>query len=139
MKRNPIVIIDDDEEDLILLKDAANSLQIPNEVVAFEDTFKALAFLRQEDTQPFFILCDINMQPINGIDLREEMFKDERLRLKSIPFLFLSTGDSHQDIKKAYSLAVQGYFKKPESFEGIKKMLQCIINYWGDCRHPNSS
>lgn len=135
---NPIIIIDDDEEDLTLFREAVDALKIPNELICFQDPYKAMTYLREVDIQPFFILCDINMHPISGIDLRQELFKDEKLRLKSIPFLFLSTGGSEQDIREAYNLSVQGYFKKPLSFEGIKQMFQCMVSYWGNCLHPNS-
>jgi CheY-like chemotaxis protein len=57
----------------------------------FDDGNAALNFLMKTEVEPFIILSDINMPKLNGIDLREKIHKNEQLRFKSIPFLFLST------------------------------------------------
>jgi CheY-like chemotaxis protein len=74
---------------------------------------------------------------INGFDLRK-INADDNLRIKTIPFLFLSTSANKQDINKAYSLSAQGYFKKPNSFEEVVKMLEQIMGYWDCCLHPKA-
>jgi CheY-like chemotaxis protein len=134
----PIIIIDDDADDLNLIDEAFKSLDCDNEIILFENPQQSLDFLKKTDKQPFFILCDVNMHQFNGFDLRQELNKDENLRVKSIPFLFLSTAGDEAAIKYAYKLSVQGYFKKPISFDGIRDMLQSIISYWANCLHPNS-
>ncbi len=57
---NPIILIDDDPDDLELFKEAFNSLEIGNEVVSFQDAYEALEYLKHSSGQPLFILCDIN-------------------------------------------------------------------------------
>jgi CheY-like chemotaxis protein len=135
---NPIILIDDDSEDLEIFTTAFSQLEIANEVVAFNDSFDALDFLRNSGRQPLFILCDINMPKVNGLDLRQKIYDDEVLRQRSIPFLFLSTANDRVFIDKAYNLAVQGYFKKPARLHEIKEMLMSIIIYWSYSYHPNS-
>ncbi|WP_018611487.1 response regulator [Segetibacter koreensis] len=138
MEKNPILIIDDDLEDLELISEAFKELKIENELVCFDEAKRALDFLRNSDRQPLFILCDVNMNSINGFEFRQEIYDDVKLRLKCIPFLFLSTAGNRHDITKAYNLSVQGYFKKPDSYIGIVNMLRSIIQYWDYCQHPNS-
>lgn len=137
-KDNPIIIIDDNDEDLELICEAFKELQVKNELLCFKLGDEALTFLKNSEHQPLFILCDVNMNSITGFDLRQILHKDESLRIKSIPFLFLSTSGHRKDITNAYSLSVQGYFKKPGTFNGIVSMLKCIIEYWGYCQHPNT-
>ena len=137
-KENPIVIIDDDDEDLELIREAFRELSVKNDRLCFKSAHEALLFLKNSETQPLFILCDVNMHMLSGFELREILHKDELLRLKSIPFLFLSTSDELRGITNAYNLAVQGYFVKPDSFENLVSMLKSIIEYWGYCKHPNS-
>lgn len=137
-KENPIVIIDDDDEDLELINEAFKELSVKNECLCFKSPTDALLFLKTSETQPLFILCDVNMQLLSGFELREILHKDEILRLKSIPFLFLSTSDELKGITNAYNLSVQGYFVKPGSFDGLVSMLKSIMEYWGYCKHPNT-
>ncbi|WP_147206230.1 response regulator [Segetibacter aerophilus] len=135
---NPIILIDDDPDDLELFASAFNELEIVNEVVTFNNGYDALEFLKNSGRQPLFILCDINMPKVNGLDLRQMIYDDMVLRQKSIPFLFLSTADDRIFVDKAYNLAVQGYFKKPAHLGEIKEMLKAIIIYWRHSHHPNS-
>ncbi|MCW3107773.1 MAG: response regulator [Segetibacter sp.] len=137
-KENPIIIIDDDNEDLELISEAFKELQVANELICFKVAEEALAFLKNSEQHPLFILCDVNMNSLSGFDLREILHKDESLKIKSIPFLFLSTSGQRKEIANAYSLSVQGYFRKPGTYNGIVSMLKCIIEYWGYCQHPNT-
>lgn len=133
-----IVIVDDDPDDRELLKEAAKTLFMDNPIETFSDGETALEFLKDTNVQPLFILCDVNMHKMGGIEFRQAIYQDEELRLKCIPFLFLSTGADPQVIKEAYTLAVQGYFKKPNSYDEVVKMFSEISLYWTRCLHPNS-
>jgi DNA-binding response OmpR family regulator len=77
------------------------------------------------------------MSRISGLELKKRIFEDERLRLKCIPFIFLSTSGASDSIMRAYSFGVQGYFIKPNSFDELKARLQSIVSYWEGSQHPN--
>jgi len=137
MNLKPIVLIDDDSEDLELMQTALIELKISNEVLPFTNADRAFEFITTTKKKPFLILCDINMNGTNGLELRKKIHNNDAYRLKSIPFLFLSTSKTPQYITEAYALSAQGYFVKPGSMEEIKSMLKCIIDYWGICQNPN--
>jgi DNA-binding NarL/FixJ family response regulator len=137
-KDNPIIIIDDDEDDLQLVCEAFKEVGVESELMCFKAADEALRFLQKTQEQPLIILCDVNMNTTNGFELRKILHSDASLRIKSIPFLFLSTSDRGEDVSKAYNLSVQGYFKKPNSFDGMVSMLRCILEYWTYCQHPNT-
>jgi CheY-like chemotaxis protein len=91
MDKKPIIIIDDDDDDLDLIKEAFAQLANENEIIVFNNGLKFLEFMRSTNDSPFFILCDVNMARINGLELKKLIYDDDRLRLKCVPFLFLST------------------------------------------------
>jgi CheY-like chemotaxis protein len=95
-------------------------------------------YIKSTERKSFFILCDINMNKIGGLELKQRIFQDERLRLKCIPFLFFSTSKATSSITKAYSFGVQGYFVKPNTIQEYKDMFKSMISYWGYSQHPNS-
>lgn len=137
-KPGPIIIAEDDPDDQDLLKEVLESFNLPNPLLFFADGVQALEYLRSTSEQPFVIICDINMPKMNGLSLRGEIEKDESLKRKSIPFIFVSTDVSVKTVCDAYDMTVQGFFKKSDTVQGIREMLRIIIEYWGLCKHPNN-
>ncbi|MDB5247972.1 MAG: histidine kinase [Segetibacter sp.] len=136
--RGPIIFVEDDLDDQELLKDALQELKIPNDYKFFANGLEALYYLETTADQPFIIFSDINMPLLNGIELRNQIFKSEYLREKSIPFVFLTTASNNLLVKQAYDLSVQGFFKKPETFPELQSVIKQILEYWHKCKHPNS-
>ncbi len=134
----PIIVIDDDEDDLFLINGIFTSLTVENEIITFNGGFKFLEYIKKTDLKPFFILCDINMGSFSGLELKKIIFDDEELSLKCIPFLFWSTSKISLDVLKAYRYNAQGYFIKPVGIEKLKDMLVSIIHYWNYSQHPNT-
>jgi len=130
MKNGSIIVIDDDEDDRQLYKIAFENLHVKNKVRIFSDSVDAFKYLKATDEQIFFILCDINMPKLNGLELRQKINDDEALRVKAIPFLFLSTSDSDELVDKAFTLNIQGFFMKPSTVDRLEIILVAILNYW---------
>lgn len=136
MPDRPIIVIDDDKDDLYFIEKIMHQLDIKRELITFTDCKKALGYLKSMERSPFLIFCDINMPVMNGIEFRSAICKDEKLRLKSIPFLFLTTSVNNFEIKEAYDLTVQGYFKKPDNVFDYKQLFESIITYWTKSERP---
>ncbi len=119
--KGPIISIEDDADDQFLIKSVVEELDIPNELLFFNNGLEALLYLETTQQQPFVIICDINMPVMNGLELRERIDQNEYLRRKAIPFVFLSTADNPLVIETAYDSTIQGFFKKENSFEDLKK------------------
>ena len=137
MNSGPIIIVDDDSDDLEMLQRGFTDLNLENEIIVFDDGNEFLEYVRKTTMKTFFILCDINMPRIGGLELKRKIYEDERLRLKCVPFIFLSTSGGSKNVMDAYSFGVQGYFVKPSNYTAMKEMLLRIVNYWSDSQHPN--
>lgn len=137
-KRGPIIIVEDDEDerDIILL--AFQNLGVRNEVKFFDNGRLVLDYLTATTESPFIILCDINLPVMNGFELRSTIDKNETLRRKSIPFVFLSTHSNPQSVEMAYELTVQGFFVKENTMKAIEDLLKLVLDYWSVCKHPNN-
>lgn len=135
---NPIIIIDDDGDDIEIFQEGFKKLGIENEIIVFDDPHKFYEFISTTEKKSFFILCDINMPGLNGFQLKKKIFEDEELRLKCIPFLMMSTSGASNNVMQAYSLNVQGYFIKPSNVSAIKDMFETIIKYWSLSQRPIS-
>lgn len=135
---NPIIIIDDDEDDIDLFKEGFKSLGIANEIMVFNDGNTFYDYISTTENKSFFIFCDINMNGVNGFQLKQRIFDNEEIRLKCIPFLMLSTSGAPASVMEAYSLNVQGYFIKPNSVSQIKDMSDIVVKYWSISQRPAS-
>ncbi|MDJ1469540.1 response regulator [Xanthocytophaga flava] len=135
----PILIIEDDVDDQFIFSKIFSELQIADKIKYFSNPAKALAFLREDPSQPFLIICDINLPVMSGLEFKTAIDRDPMLRTKSIPFVFLSTSIAQKMVDKAYKeLTIQGFFQKSDDYEDLKRRLYSILDYWHHCQHPNS-
>ncbi len=137
-KDGPIVVIEDDPDDQLLLELVFQQLAYPNPVIYFFDGQAALQYLDTTEDVPFLILSDINMPKLDGFALREKLHHDARLKLKCIPYLFFSTAMDQRAVIDAYSLSVQGFFIKPADMTALKETISAIVHYWQLCAAPNN-
>ena len=136
---DPILVVEDDPDDQYFIRTICDKLGITSELIFFDDGLKALNYLQTTQKKTFLILCDINMPVMNGLELRRRIQKDEQLKKRSIPFVFLSTAARPKEVEEAYDLTVQGFFLKASQLSEMERTLELILNYWVKCKHPNST
>jgi CheY-like chemotaxis protein len=137
LKHAPIILIEDDQDDIQVFTDVVRGLNVKNEIKWFPTTDSAFLYLLSTKETAFLIFCDINLPGKNGIDFKRDIDNDPELRTRSIPFLFYSAEAKRKDIKEAYTkMAIQGFFKKENSHSIKKSMLKKIFDYWMLCQHP---
>lgn len=136
-KSGPIIVIDDDLEDHLILQETFKSLNYPNKVIFFSEGSAAVDYLTATDEAPFLIISDINMPGMNGFEIRNKIRANERLNGQCIPYLFFTTSVDKKAVKEAYSLSVHGYFVKPATMTELQNTLRKIIDYWQESFAPS--
>lgn len=134
--QGPIIIIEDDMDDQELLKEIFSELEVPNLIRFFTSCQQAFDYLMSTMEKPFLIISDINVPAMTGLDFCRKIRENEYLRMKTIPFIFLSTTREQKVIIKAYEMSVQGFFVKPNSVDELREIVRMIVGYWDKCRHP---
>lgn len=118
----PIMLVEDDAADVLIIKRALRELKIDNELVNAGDGEEALEYLKNEGNErPCIILLDLNMPKMNGIEFLEVAKADNEL--KTIPVIALTTSESSQDITKCFSLGIVGYIVKPVDYKKFVKAV----------------
>lgn len=133
----PIMIVEDDSDDIAMLTDALTAIGVKNKCICFESASEALDYLVTGNEYPLLIISDINMPFMNGLDFKKKINANEKLDKKKIPFVFLTTADSETLVNEAFQLSVQGYFKKPVEFSELNGVAHSIVDYWNKSRLPN--
>ncbi len=134
----PIVLIEDDSDDVLTMQEALKDLNVGNELVYFQNAILAMKYLRETAAQPFLIICDLNMPIQNGLDFKKQIDADINLKKKCIPFIFYSTAATEADVSEAFlHMSIQGFFIKAPSYGEILADITAIIEYWKKSKHPN--
>ena len=137
MKDNrPILLVEDDRVDVMTVKRAIRDLEIKNPLGVAGNGIEALEWLRDNNPMPLFILLDVHMPRMNGIELLEHLKADEHLRL--IPVIMLTTSAEQRDRMASYNLSVAGYMRKPVSYDDFREIIRNIYTYWSTCEHPDN-
>ncbi len=122
-----IFLIDDDEDDRDLFKDALREISIKTEVVSFNNGLELMAQLEDENNGlPQIIFLDLHMPIIGGEDCLKKIRKNAQFN--GIPVVIYSTYYIQQMANRLMGLGANLYIQKPSSFSLLKSILErCII------------
>ncbi len=130
------VFVDDDKEEHELLAIAVESLGLQNPVKSFLNGEEAYQYLSTTNDRVFVVISDLNMPKMDGLAFKRLIDLTPALKLKSVPFIFHSNTGTLAEIRTAYSLNIQGFFKKADDLEGTKESIRKIVEFWTNCVHP---
>ena len=118
MKKNSILLIEDDPLDVISVQRTLNKLGMEYELHPAFNGMDGLAYLKERlaanEYLPEVILLDLNMPKMNGIEFLEQLRANEKLKHLKV-FVMTTSGDD-ADRKRAEQLGVSGYLIKPLNF-----------------------
>lgn len=128
-----ILLVEDNEGDIVLAREALKDARIINKVSVSRDGDEALDFLYQRGNprnkeMPDLVLLDINMPRVSGFEVLTTIKKDERL--KAIPVVMLTTSSSEKDIRFAYEHHANCYITKPVDMEKFIEVVQKVEDFW---------
>jgi two-component system chemotaxis response regulator CheY len=83
------------------------------------------------------IVSDINMPEVNGLELLDQLSRNEMLR--EIPVIMITTEGSEERMKEAFARGAKGFIKKPFLPEEIKKFLYQVIGVGQDGQYEEDS
>lgn len=138
MNTQPILIIEDSPEDYEATRRALKKSGLTNPIFHCVDGNDALDFLYQRGVysglktapRPGFILIDLNLPGVNGLEVLTEIKRDGNLR--NIPAIILTTSSDERDIGVCYRAGANSYIQKPVNFDGFVHAIQGLKDYWFD-------
>jgi two-component system, chemotaxis family, response regulator Rcp1 len=128
-----ILLVEDNEGDARLAKEALKESKVLNNVYHVPDGVEAMEFLRKEGKyadapRPHLILLDLNMPRKDGREVLAEIKGDENL--KRIPVVVLTISNDEMDIFKTYNLHVNCFITKPIDFDQFLRVIRSIEDFW---------
>src|SRR5579863_8153682 len=130
-----ILLVEDDPRDVELTLAALEEHNLANKVSIARDGEEALDYLYHRgkfsdrvNGNPIFVLLDLKMPKVNGLEVLRQMKTDEAL--KAIPVVVLTSSREGPDLVECYELGVNAYVVKPVNFQEFIKAVKDLGIFW---------
>lgn len=132
MKAIHILLVEDNEGDIVLTKEALSDAKIKNKVSVAKDGEEAIRFVNagliEGGLLPDLILLDINLPKVDGKEVL--YYLKNNPSLKKIPVVMLTTSSSELDVIDSYNNYANCFITKPVDFNRFSKVVRMIEDFW---------
>lgn len=120
-----ILVIEDSETDLFLIRDAIEAAEVNANVHVVTDGHEAIQFFDAVETDqntrcPALVLLDMNLPKRSGNEVLRHLRQSTRCSTARV--IIVSSSDGPRDRASVADLAVAGYFRKPSDYAGFMKL-----------------
>jgi CheY-like chemotaxis protein len=139
----PILLIEDDEDEALLLQRALERNQVAGPVIRLTNGFDAIKYLngtppfgdRKLHPLPRLIITDLQMPLMDGF----EVVAAVRIHVQCcvVPIIMMSNSSQEKHIHKAYQLGANSYIVKPQNLEDLVRVVGLSMQYWKMCAKPD--
>jgi len=135
-KHYSILLVEDDPNDIILIKRAFEKTRITNPLQVVEDGEEAISYLagkgpygdREKYSLPMLILLDLKLPRKSGHEVLEWLCQQPIL--KRLTVVVLTSSQQSSDINRAYDLGANSYLVKPVTFDALVEIVKTLNLYW---------
>ena len=134
--RAVILLVEDQQNDVLLIKKAFERGQILNPLFVVNSGEEAMAYLagdgkyrnRAEYPLPDLLLLDIKMPGLDGFDVLR--WVRAQSGFSSLLIVMLTSSDRVYDVNQAYKLGANSFLVKPLDFENYVQTCNVLKQYW---------
>jgi CheY-like chemotaxis protein len=137
----PILLVEDNPNDLELTLVALERSQLANEVIVLRDGAEALDYLFRRNQyrdraagNPAVLLLDLKLPKLDGLEVLKAIRESDDLR--SIPVVMLTSSREEPDLQRAYALGVNAYVVKPVEFKEFVSAISDLGVFWAVLNEP---
>lgn len=131
-----ILLVEDNVQDIEITQRAFAKGRVRNELTVVRDGEEAIDYLyhrgKYQDPatspRPGMILLDLNLPKIGGLEVLQQIKKDDQLR--PIPVIVLTVSQREEDVVRSYDLGVNTYIQKPVEFDNFMRVVNAVHEYW---------
>lgn len=131
-----ILLVEDNEDDVFLMKRALKNAGIINPLVVVEDGQQAVDYLsgagefsdRDQYPLPTIVFLDLKLPIKMGLDVLAWI--KGRPELENVVVVVLTSSNEPSDIKEAYRLGANSYVVKPPTASQLQDLAKAFKWYW---------
>ena len=149
LPKKKILLVEDSDTDIEMIQLVFRKFDRESEFDVVHDGARAMAVLErlaeqgaqkplnQEGAHYLFILLDLRLPQIDGLDILE--YVKAQPVLARIPVVVLTSSALSADIARAYELGANAYVVKPINFSEFEQTLRSLGEFWAQHNQPASS
>ena len=128
-----ILLVEDDHNDVLLIKRAFQKVNIANPIIVVNDGEQAVSYLAGREPYvdravPMLVLLDLKLPRKSGHEVLEWL--RQQPNLKRLPVVVLTASSESSDVNRAYDLGANSYLVKPVTFDALVEMVKTLNLYW---------
>jgi CheY-like chemotaxis protein len=130
-----ILYAEDNQNDIELTLAAFKECNLANTIDIVRDGEEALnylfyrgQFVKREKSNPIFVLLDLKMPKMDGIEVIKTIRKSDEY--KNLPVVMLTSSKMETDIVKSYEVGANAFVIKPVNFTEFIKVIKGIGYFW---------
>lgn len=127
-KLPPILVVDDEPDDVFILKRLLIKAKLENKLVTFEDSTVAVEYLNVECNRsdspfiPWIVFTDLQMPGVDGIELAQWI--RSKPALADVVILMVTSSEKEVDRQTALSAGASEYLAKYPTVSALSKLLE---------------
>jgi two-component system, response regulator len=137
-----ILLVEDNDADAELASRAFQRAEIKNPLMRARDGLEVLDYLfargkyaaRDPYDLPVFVLLDLNIPKISGLEVLKAIRADERTM--HLPIIVLSSSGEERDRLGAYKHFANSYIIKPLDYDQFVSAARQLSHYWAELNAP---
>ena len=137
----PILLVEDNPNDIELTLAALESSQLANEIVICRDGAEALDFIycrgaheKRQAQDPAVVLLDLKLPKVDGLEVLAKIKGDPVTR--KTPVVMLTSSREETDLVRSYDLGVNAFVVKPVGLEEFFAAIKEIGVFWALLNEP---
>jgi CheY-like chemotaxis protein len=120
-----ILLIEDDDDDQLIFKDALKEISFGYDCWMASNGLEGLQRLDSEKELPGIVFLDLNMPLMNGLEFIDQIRQNEKY--KNIPIIIFSTSDNPVDKKRLMKMGASRFITKSADFKKLIETLAEIL------------
>lgn len=136
-----LLVVEDNEYDAEMILAALAEHNLDQKADVVKDGEEALDYLYQrgkytsrESGNPGFILLDIKLPKLNGLDVLTRIKTEQALTC--IPIIMLTSSREKQDINECYKRGANAYVVKPVNYQEFIDTVKQLCAFWALLNEP---
>jgi CheY-like chemotaxis protein len=131
-----LLLVEDNEDDVFLMKRALKGARVVNPLLVVEDGQQAVDYLggagkfadREQYPLPAVVFLDLKLPLLSGHDVLAWIRRQREL--ESLVVIVLTSSNEPSDLNRCYALGANSYVVKPPTPEQLEELAKAFKWYW---------
>lgn len=129
-----ILLVEDNAVDSELFTEAFSDVcKCRPPITVVTDGDAALRVLHTLTKKPAFVLLDLNLPKMSGLDVLKEIRQDDDPAINLMPVIILTNSKTAHDVELAYKHKCNAFVRKPLGYPKLVELAQKLNQFWCHC------